>query len=119
MSTPAKRVFDRTTEGRSIKNLTVIDDATHEAVAIVAERSLGGSQLVRILEHLANTRGLPKAIRTDSGKEFCGRAMGSWAHAQGMVEAWHREYNEERPKRSLGGLTPADYAQRLMQNRLN
>jgi len=45
-------VFDRTAEGRSIKMLTVVDDATHEAVAIVPERSLGGNQLVRILEQL-------------------------------------------------------------------
>jgi putative transposase len=59
-------VFDRTAEGRSIKSLTVVDDATHEAVAIVPERALGGNQLVRILEQLASTRGLPKAIRTDN-----------------------------------------------------
>ena len=150
-------VFDRTAEGRSIKNLTVVDDATHEAVAIVAERALGGHQLVRILEQLALTRGLPKAIRTDNGKEFCSRAMLTWAHARGVqlfliepgkpnqnayiesfngrfrdeclnehwftslqharviVEAWRREYNEERPKKSLGGLTPVAYAKTLTQ----
>ena len=154
-------VFDRTAEGRSIKNLTVVDDATHEAVAIVPERAMGGNQLVRILDQLASTRGLPKAIRTDNGKEFCGRVMLNWAHAKGVqlfliepgkpnqnayiesfngrfrdeclnehwftsmaharviVEAWRREYNEERPKKSLGGLTPAAYAQRLIQNQLN
>lgn len=49
-------VFDRTAEGRSIKSLTVVDDATHEAVAIVPERALGGNQLVRILERLAGSR---------------------------------------------------------------
>jgi transposase InsO family protein len=150
-------VFDRTAEGRSIKSLTVVDDATHEAVAIVPERALGGHQLVRILERLASTRGLPKAIRTDNGKEFCSRAMLTWAHARGVqlfliepgkpnqnayiesfngrlrdeclnehwftslqqarviVEAWRREYNEERPKKSLGGLTPSAYAQTLIQ----
>ena len=59
-------VFDRTAEGRSIKNLTVADDATHEAVAIVPERALGGNQLVRILQQSANTRGLPRAIRTET-----------------------------------------------------
>lgn len=154
-------VFDRTAEGRCIKNLTVVDDATHEAVAIVPERAMGGNQLVRILDQLAFTRGLPKAIRTDNGKEFCGRAMLNWAHSKGVqlfliepgkpnqnayiesfngrfrdeclnehwftsmaharviVEAWRREYNEERPKKSLGGLTPAAYAQRLIQNQLN
>ena len=150
-------VFDRKAEGRSIKNLTVVDDAPHEAVAIVPERAFGGNQLVRILEQLVNTRGLPKAIRTDNGKEFCSRAMLTWAHARGVqlfliepgkpnqnayiesfngrfrdeclnehwftslpharvgVEAWRKEYNEERPKRSLRGMTPAAYAKTLSQ----
>ena len=154
-------VFDRTAEGRSIKSLTVVDDATHEAVAIVPQRALSGNHLVRILEQLASTRGLPKAIRTDNGKEFCGRAMVSWAHARGVqlfliepgkpnqnayiesfngrfrdeclnepwftnlaharliVEAQHREYNEEHPKKVLDGLTPAACVRRLIQNQLN
>ena len=150
-------VFDRTAEGRSIKSLTIVDDATHEAVAIVPERAMGGQQLTRILDQLAKTRGLPKAIRTDNGKEFCSRAMLTWAHARGVqlfliepgkpnqnayiesfngrfrdeclnehwfpsmrhaqvvIETWRREYNEERPKKSLGGLTPAAYAKTLIQ----
>ena len=41
-------VFDRTAEGRSIKSLTVVDDATHEAVAIVPERSLSGQGSVAV-----------------------------------------------------------------------
>ena len=110
---------------------------------------------------MAITRGLPKAIRTDNGKEFCGRAMVSCAHARGVqlfliepgkpnqnayiesfigrfcgeclnehcftslaharviVEAWRREYNEERSKKVRGGLTPAAYAQLLIRNQLN
>ena len=148
-------VFDRTAEGRVIKCLTVVDDATHEAVAIVPERAIGGHALMRILDRLALERGLPQAIRTDNGKEFCGRAMLTWAHARGVrlfliepgkpnqnayiesfngrlrdeclnehwfvslaharavIEAWRREYNEERPKKSLGGLTPSAYAKKL------
>lgn len=150
-------VFDRTAEGRSIKSLTIVDDATHESVAIVPERAIGGQHLVRILDQLARTRGLPKAIRTDNGKEFCSRAMLTWAHAHGVqlfliepgkpnqnayiesfngrfrdeclnehwftslqharvvIDGWRREYNEERPKKSLGGLTPAAYAKTLIQ----
>ena len=150
-------VFDRTAEGRAIKNLTIVDDATHEAVAIVSERALSGQQLTRILDELAATRGLPKAIRTDNGKEFCGRAMLSWAHARGVqlfliepgkpnqnayiesfngrfrdeclnehwftslrhakaiIDTWRQEYNEERPKKSLGGLTPAAFAKALAE----
>jgi putative transposase len=148
-------VFDRTAEGRVIKCLTIVDDATHESVAIVPERAIGGHPLTRILEQLRVTRGLPQVIRTDNGKEFCGRAMLTWAHERGVtlrliepgkpnqnayiesfngrlrdeclnehwftslgharvvIEAWRREYNEERPKRILGGLTPAAYAQQL------
>ena len=35
--------------------------------------------------------------------------------AEAVIEAWRREYNEERPKEGLGGLTPAVYARRLMK----
>lgn len=77
-------VFDRTAEGRAIQNLTVVDDATYEAVAIVAERAMGTNQMTRVLDQLATTRGLRKAIRTDNGKEFCGRAMLNWARARGV-----------------------------------
>ncbi len=39
----------------------------------------------------------------------------SLPHARVVVEAWRKEYNEERPKRSLGGQTPAAYAKTLIQ----
>tara|TARA_R110001583_G_scaffold68607_8_gene195081 strand:- start:2651 stop:3031 length:381 start_codon:yes stop_codon:yes gene_type:complete len=54
-------------------------------VAIVPERAFGELFLTRILDHLALQRGLPSAICTDNGKEFCGRAMLSWAHLRGVA----------------------------------
>ena len=153
-------VFDRTGEGRVIKCLTIVDDATHEAVAIVPERAIGGQMLTRILDRLSLSRGLPEVIHSDNGKEFCGKAMLSWAHARGVqlrliepgkpnqnayiesfngrfrdeclnehwftslphacvvIEAWRREYNEERPKKALGGLTPRAYAKQLEEKQL-
>lgn len=77
-------VFDRTADSRVIKCLTVVDDATHEAVAIVPERAIGGEPLTRMLDQLWFERGLPRVIRTDNGKEFCGRAMLNWAHRRGV-----------------------------------
>jgi putative transposase len=148
-------VFDRTADGRVLKALVIVDDATHEAVAIDVERAISGHGVVRVLERLALSRGLPQVIRTDNGKEFCGKAMLEWAHARGValrliepgkpnqnayvesfngrlrdeclnehwftsllhartvIETWRREYNEERPKNALGGLTPEAYAQTL------
>ena len=150
-------VFDRTAEGRVIKCLTIVDDATHESVAIEVERAISGHGVSRVLDRLALSRGLPKVIRTDNGKEFCGRTMLNWAHQRGVqlrqiqpgkpnqnayiesfngrlrdeclnehwfpnllqartiIETWRREYNEERPKKVLGGLTPAAYAKRMAE----
>jgi putative transposase len=36
-------------------------------------------------------------------------------HARTLIEVWRREYNEDRPKRLLGGLTPVQYAKQLTQ----
>jgi transposase InsO family protein len=72
-------VFDRTTEGRVLKCLTVVDDATHEAVVIEVERAISGKGVTRVMDPLALIRGLPKVIRSDNGKEFCGKAMVTWA----------------------------------------
>jgi putative transposase len=148
-------VFDRTAEGRVIKCLTIVDDATHESVAIEVERAISGHGVSRVLDRLALSRGLPKVVRTDNGKEFCGKAMVGWAHERGVqlrliepgkpnqnayiesfngrlrdeclnehwfpsllharteIQTWRREYNEDRPKKALGGLTPSAYAKQL------
>jgi transposase InsO family protein len=77
-------VFDRTAEGRVLKCLTVVDDATHEAVVIEVERAISGKGVTRVMDRLALSRGLPKVIRSDNGKEFCGKAMVTWAHERGV-----------------------------------
>ena len=153
-------VFDRTAEGRVLKCLTVVDDATHEAVAVEVERAISGHGVARVMDRLALSRGLPKIIRSDNGKEFCGKAMVQWAYQRGVtlrliepgkpnqnayiesfngrlrdeclnehwfpnllqaravIETWRREYNGERPKKVLGGMTPEAYAKHLAEDRL-
>jgi len=77
-------VFDRTADARVIKCLTVVDDATHESVVIEVERAFSGTGVTRVMDRLALGRGLPAVIRSDNGKEFCGKAMVSWAHERGV-----------------------------------
>lgn len=36
-------------------------------------------------------------------------------HARLIIERWRREYNEERPKKGLGGLTPSQYAGQIAE----
>ncbi|VVE58253.1 transposase [Pandoraea horticolens] len=43
----------------------------------------------------------------------------SLPHATVVIEAWRREYSEERPKKSPGGLTPATYARKLAEKQLH
>lgn len=45
----------------------------------------------------------------------CGIRRGNKYHANGLVSAWQQEYNDERPKKSLGGMTPSAYAKTLTQ----
>lgn len=71
-------VVDRIAERQVIKSLTVVDDATHEAVAIVPERAMGSLHLTRVLDQLTKTRGSLKSIRTDNSKEFCSQTMLTW-----------------------------------------
>jgi transposase InsO family protein len=78
-------VFDRLADGRSLKCLTVVDDATHESVAIQPDTAISGIYVTRILERVKQARGLPKVIRSDNGREFCGRAMMTWAHENGVA----------------------------------
>lgn len=77
-------IFDRIASGRTLKCLAIVDDATHESVAVIPEHAIGGQQLVRILDRLQIERGLPRVIRSDNGKEFTGKAMLGWAHERGV-----------------------------------
>jgi putative transposase len=148
-------VFDRIASGRTLKCLAIVDDGTHEAVAVTPEHTIGGDHLIRILDSICSQRGKPTIIRTDNGPEFTGKAMLTWAHRNGIalrliepgkpnqnayvesfngrlrdeclnehwftslsharvvIETWRLEYNDERPKKILGGLTPAQYAKQL------
>ena len=148
-------VFDRIASGRALKCLAIVDDATHEAVAVIPAHAIGGDSLVRLLDEVCARRGRPQIIRTDNGRECSSRAMLTWAHrhgialrliepgkpnqnayiesfngrlrdeclnehwfvslrhAQAVIHARVREYNEERPKKILGGITPAEYAKQL------
>jgi putative transposase len=77
-------VFDRIASGRSLKNLVIVDDATHEVVAIVSEHTIGGDHLTRILDGICSQRGKPSIIRSDNGPEFTGKSMLTWAHRHGI-----------------------------------
>ena len=77
-------VSDRLQSGRRFRILTMVDDYTREWKAAVVDTSIGGVRVVRLLEELRDTTGLPTAIVTDNGPEFTSRAFLSWAERRGV-----------------------------------
>lgn len=65
-------------DGRVVRLLNVIDDFNREILAIEADTSLPTQRLLRILEQLKETRGLPEMIRVDNGPEFISHKLDIW-----------------------------------------
>lgn len=78
-------VSDALGDGRKFRALTIVDDYTRECPAIEVDFSLSGERVVRVLERLALTRGLPRAIVLDNGPEFVSHALDQWAHRRGVA----------------------------------
>jgi putative transposase len=77
-------VMDALSNGRRLKCLTIVDDFTKEAVEIMTDHSISGDYVARALDQVIRFRGAPRAIRTDQGPEFTGRALDQWAYRHGV-----------------------------------
>jgi putative transposase len=75
-------------------------------VAIVPARALGGLD--------AYVESFHRRFRDECLNEHWFTTL---AHAQAIIEAWRRKYNQERPKKGLCGLAPGHYARQLAEQR--
>jgi len=73
-------VSDGLSNGRRFRTLNIVDDFSRECPAIEVDTSLTGMRVVRVLERLAETRGLPKAIVVDNGPELISKVLDEWAY---------------------------------------
>jgi len=78
-------VHDALSDGRTFRCLTLVDDHSRESLAIEVDTSLPGRRVIRVLEQLAELRGLPQGIVVDNGPEFAGQALDVWAHERGVA----------------------------------
>ena len=81
-------VEDRTHEGRKYRMLNVIDEFTHEALAIRIDRKLNSTDVIDVLTDLFILRGTPEHVRSDNGPEFIARAVQEWIAAVGARTAY-------------------------------
>ena len=101
---------DALTCGRRFRTLNIVDDFNREALAIEVDLNLPAQRVIRVLERLAETRGLPSKIRVDNGPEFISIALADWCEEQGImldfiepgrptqnsfVERFNRSFREE------------------------
>ena len=81
-------VEDRTHEGRKYRMLNIIDEFTHECLAIRIDRRLKAIDVIDVLSDLFILRGVPEHIRSDNGPEFVAKAVQDWISAVGAKTAY-------------------------------
>jgi len=81
-------VEDRTHDGRRYRMLNVLDEFTHECLAIRVARKLKAINVIDILSDLIILRGIPGHIRSDNGPEFVAEAVQKWIAAVGAKTAY-------------------------------
>ena len=63
-------VADRTSDGRPLRMLNIIDEYTRECLAIRVNRKIKANDVIDTLSNLFIDRGTPRFIRSDNGPEF-------------------------------------------------
>lgn len=76
-------VEDRTHDGKRYRMLNVVDEFTHECLAIRIARKLKTIDVIDVLSDLFMLRGVPGHIRSDNGPEFVAKAVQEWIAAVG------------------------------------
>lgn len=96
-------------DGRRFRTFNVVDDFNREALQIEVDLSLPSQRVVRVLDRIAEWRGLPRRLRFDNGPEFTSIAVADWAEQNnvelefikpgrpmqnGFIERFNRTYRE-------------------------
>jgi transposase InsO family protein len=77
-------VADRTSDGRPIRILTIIDEYTRECLSIHIQRQIKAPEVLYKLSELFLTQGVPHHIRSDNGSEFSAKSTRSWLESLGV-----------------------------------
>lgn len=99
--------------GLRFRARVIVDDYSRECPAIEVDTSIGGLRVVRVLERLAESRGLPEIITLDNGPEFTGKALDEWAYSRGV------KLNFIRPGKPIENAYAESFIGRLRDECLN
>jgi putative transposase len=81
-------VEDRTHNGRKFRMLNVIDEFTHECLAIRIARKLRADDVIDVLLDLFILQGVPDHVRSDNGPECVAKSVQAWIKGVGTNTAY-------------------------------
>ena len=81
-------IFDTCADGRALKCLTVVDEFTHECLAIDVAGSIRSGRVIEVLSQLVSVHGAPRYLRSDNGPEFIATAILRWLLAVPIETAY-------------------------------
>jgi len=71
-------VADQTSDGKTLRFLTVIDEFTRRALWVECAGHLTSFDVVRVLDQLVELHGRPTTIKSDNGPEFVAKKVQEW-----------------------------------------
>ena len=81
-------VHERTSDGRAMRILNIIDEYTRECLAIHIERKIESPDVLYKLSELFVEHGIPENIRSDNGSEFTADSIRRWLFRLGVNTAY-------------------------------
>jgi putative transposase len=76
-------VADRTSSGKPLRWLTLVDEYTKECLALHVAQKATGEDVRRVLARVIGRRGAPVSLRSDNGPEFACEALTGWLPTKG------------------------------------
>jgi len=81
-------LYDSLWDGRTFRLLNVIDDYNRQVLRIEADTCLPALRVIRVLEELEESRGLPAMLRVDNGPEFISGKLDRWCKERKITLAF-------------------------------
>lgn len=81
-------LHDSLWNGRTFRLLNILDDFNREVLRIEVDTCLPALRVIRMLEQLEGSRGLPSMLRVDNGPEFISNKLDVWCKERKITLAF-------------------------------
>jgi putative transposase len=118
-------IHDRTSDGRPLKWLTLVDEYTRECLALEVGRGMTARGVIAVLAQVIGERGAPEHMRSDNGPEFIAKAIRAWLERSGVetlyiepAAPWENGYAESFNSKLRDELLEAEVFTSLLEARV-